>query len=72
MVEYKDIDGDSWIIEYEIWVDFIDVKFKSWKVYTYSYDSASKIHIENMKKLALVWNWLNSYIMKNCRNLYVK
>lgn len=72
MLKYKDIDGDSWIIEYEIWVDFIDVKFNSWKVYTYSYSSAWEKHIEDMKILASVWNWLNSYIMKYCRDLYVK
>lgn len=72
MIKYKDIDWDSWVIEYEIGDNFINVKFYSGKIYSYTYFSAWEYHIENMKKLAGIWDWLNSYIMKNCRNLYVK
>lgn len=72
MLKYKDIDWDSWIIEYQIWETYIDIKFKSWKIYKYSYSSAWVENIENMKKLAIDWDWLNSYLMKNCRDLFVK
>lgn len=67
MIPYKDTDWDSWIIAYEIWMDYIKVKFNSNAIYTYSYSSAWEKHVEKMKELAQIWNWLNAYI-----NLYVK
>lgn len=65
MEKYKDIDWDSWIIEYEIWENYIKVKFNTNVIYTYSYISAWSLHIENMKKLAIKWDWLNYYIKRN-------
>ena len=50
MIKYNDINNDSWINEYEIWDDFILIKFKSLKIYKYSYESAWIDNIENMKK----------------------
>lgn len=72
-VKYKNVDGDSHVDMYEIGRDYISVIFiGSRKIYTYSYSSAGAKHVENMKALAIKGNGLNSYINKNCRNMYVK
>lgn len=71
--QYKNINGNSNIESFMIGEDFISVKFNgSSKVYVYSYTSAGKIHVENMKVLARKGSGLNSYINTNCRMLYVK
>lgn len=70
MVKYNDINGDSGVSNYEIAGDRIIVEFKSGSQYLYTYLSAGDIHIENMKKLALNGDGLNSYINKNVRTKY--
>lgn len=73
MIIYKDIDNNSGIYSYEINSESITVWFKSGgKAYTYSYKSAGRHHVENMKKLAATGNGLNSYIMKNVRSDFEK
>jgi hypothetical protein len=73
MIPYKDIDGDSGVICYEFGRDYIDVQFKNTlKVYRYSYLSAGVENVEHMKILAQRGNGLNSFIMRNVRNLYEK
>ena len=72
-VKYRNVDGDSGVSMYEIGDDYISVVFyDSRKVYTYSYASAGVRHIENMKRLAVNGNGLNSYIDNYCGKLYVK
>lgn len=71
MIPYKDMDGDSNVEAYEIYADAIAVKFNGTsKIYTYSYRSAGKQHIELMKKLAKNGDGLNSYINNNCKYKY--
>lgn len=73
MEYYKDVDGDSNIEMYEIGPDFIIIKFyRTERLYTYTYESAGRIHVENMKKLAKHGNGLNSYVIRNCKSGYVK
>ena len=70
MIPYKNLWWDSWIVAYELWEDYIKVKFKRWRwtLYTYSYWSTGSSTIENMKQLAECWEWLHSYIWKNKPN----
>jgi hypothetical protein len=70
MEKYKDLNGDSAIIGYEIGNTSIKVLFNTGKTYTYSYSKAGKMHVENMKSLAILGNGLNAYINKNVRKLY--
>lgn len=71
--QYKNLNGNSNVESFMIGEDFISVKFNgSLKVYVYSYASAGRIHVENMKVLARKGSGLNSYINTNCRMLYVK
>lgn len=68
---YLDLDGDSGAFSYEIGDTYIRVKFdKTIKIYQYSYYKAGQLHVEKMKILAKSGNGLNSYIMRNVKNLY--
>lgn len=66
MVPYKNLWWDSNVIAYETGDDYIIVKFASWTwtIYTYTYSSAWVTHIENMKKRAVAWQWLSSYVSR--------
>lgn len=71
MERYLDLGGDSGVFSYEIGDTYIRVKFdKTFKIYQYSYYKAGQFHVEKMKILANSSNGLNSYIMRNVKNLY--
>ena len=71
MERYLDLDGDSGVVAYEIGETYISVKFdRTFKIYTYSYNKAGQYHVEKMKVLAKNGDGLNSYIMRNVKNLY--
>lgn len=69
---YENRGDNSNIRAFEIGKDYIDVQFNGGKIYRYSYNSAGKDKIENMKKLALQGCGLNSYIMRYAKKDYVK
>lgn len=64
MITYRNLWGDSNVIAYQNWADFIIVQFKSGThtIYTYTYGSAGSSVVEHMKRLAEAGHWLNSYI----------
>ena len=64
MTFYKNLGGNSNIHAFSIGNDFIDVQFNGGKIYRYSYYSAGKEKVEQMKKLAIQGQGLNSYIMR--------
>jgi len=69
MERYKNVGGDSGVTGFEIGKDFIKVWFNNnWYLYTYA--SAGSDNIEQMKKLAVAGNGLNSFINKYVRNDY--
>ena len=70
MERYRNLGGDSGVVEYEIGTDFIKVRFKGSKVYVYDYASAGRDNIEHMKGLAKTGTGLNAFINKNVRKLY--
>lgn len=68
---YKDIDNDSNVTHYTIGNTYITIWFRGTvRSYTYSYSKAGKFHVEKMKVLAKNGDGLNSYIMRNVKNLY--
>lgn len=69
---YANLGGNSNVVSYDYGDTYIIVRFGTGKPYTYSYESAGKVNIETMKKLADSGRGLNSFIMKNVRKLYVK
>lgn len=72
MQQYKNLGGNSNVKAFFIGEDYIDVQFGSGKPYRYSYQSAGKDKVEEMKRLALLGSGLNSYIMRNARKDYEK
>lgn len=73
MEQYLNLNGKSGIEAYKIGETFFAVKFKNnSKIYTYSYNLAGKHNVNIMKGLAEKGQGLNSYIMRNVRDLYDK
>jgi len=70
MEDYLNLGGGSGISRYELNKTSISVEFSSGKIYSYSYNIAGEIHVENMKQLAQNGKGLNSYIMKNVKDKY--
>ena len=64
MQKYNDIDNDSNVEEFEIGDNYIIIKFLDGKTYKYTYLSAGSFNVEEMKKLALSHDGLNSFINK--------
>lgn len=71
MIAYRDIDGDSGVLAYDLGAEYIDVQFKGTsRIYRYSYHKAGKENVETMKALAKRGNGLNSFINTNVKYLY--
>ena len=62
MTTYKNLNGESGIVAYEIFDTYIRVQFEDKDVYVYSYESTGKDEIEHMKKLAQEGKGLNTFI----------
>ncbi len=67
---YKNSSGNSGVTAYETGKTFIRVKFIEGSVYTYSYKSAGKTHIEKMKVLAESGKGLSGYISKYVKDKF--
>ena len=61
---------DSGVKAYQIGLDYILVKFNSFKIYKYSYVKAGVHKVEKMKTLALRGRGLNSYINRYAKYSY--
>ena len=73
MIKYQNKSGKSGILNYETGETYILVEFRSGEIiYRYTYESAGKENVEEMKRLANIGEGLNSYIMRYCRTLYEK
>ena len=63
MKKYRNLGGNSGVLNYESGNAYIIVEFSDrWK-YTFSYKKAGRNHVEEMKRLAEKGQGLNSYIM---------
>lgn len=63
--KYRDRDNNSNIEQTEYGVDWITVDFKDRSQYNYTYRSAGRDAIEEMKRLADCGDGLNSYISRH-------
>ena len=71
MEKYLNKSGNSPITFYEIGVDFIIVRFKGGKDYSYSYQGkAGKRNVDFMKTLAISGKGLSAFITKNVKYSY--
>ena len=67
---YDNLGGNSGIVAFSIGPDYILVQFKKGNPYCYSYSSAGREKVENMKRLALQGHGLHSYIMRYAKMDY--
>jgi hypothetical protein len=70
MKKYLGKSGNSGVMGYETAEDRITVQFRNSNVYTYTYRSAGKRHVEKMKLLALSGKGLSGYISQYVREKY--
>ncbi|RAJ05040.1 hypothetical protein LX64_02194 [Chitinophaga skermanii] len=50
------------VISYQYGAGYISILFEGGHTYTYTYQSAGKVHVEQMKRLADAQKGLNTYI----------
>jgi hypothetical protein len=70
MKYYKNLNQDSGVVAYEIGRKNIKVQFRDGSIYNYTYESAGKEQVEQMKKLAVEGRGLATYINKQVRERY--
>lgn len=70
MERYKDLDGDSGVVAFEIGEGSITVQFSTGMKYLYTVRSAGAVHIANMQRLARAGDGLNSYIKRLANKAY--
>jgi len=70
MTSYNNNGRDSGISAYEIKENGVVVQFSTGAKYLYTYASAGNSNIEEMKKLAVRGEGLNSYINTTVKSLY--
>lgn len=70
MQVYKNLGGNSNIRAYKIEDDSVIVQFGDGSMYQYTYQSAGKENIEQMKVLAISGKGLNSFIMRYAKKGY--
>ena len=75
MTPYKNLNGDSNVVAFQLNDQAITVKFREpsksgYDTYVYSESSAGSYHVEQMKQLAVAGSGLNGYINENVREKY--
>ncbi|HKX84017.1 MAG TPA: hypothetical protein VJL58_07355 [Pyrinomonadaceae bacterium] len=68
MNTYKNLSERSGIDAYEVGTSFIKIRFKgSSNIYVYDASSPGLVHVERMKKLAVVGRGLATYVNQNVK-----
>ena len=72
MKRYANLAGNSPITAYEITDDSITIEFNLAHTYLYTYNSAGKKNIEQMKNLAMAGRGLSTFISKVVKERYAE
>ena len=72
MQRYRNLDGDSGVLAYEIGDDMVAVKFRNGEVYEYTRASAGRANLERMKLLARAGRGLSTFISQNVHERYAR
>jgi hypothetical protein len=67
---YKNLSKVSGVKAYELGSDSITVEFGDGDVYRYTYQSAGRENVEQMKKLAVAGKGLNGFISREVKERY--
>lgn len=70
MERYGNLSGNSGVVAYEIGDEHIEVRFHDEVVYTYTYQSAGRGNVEQMKRLAKAGRGLSSFISRVVRSRF--
>ena len=70
MQRYKNISGNSGVIAYQIGRDSITIEFEDGAIYRYTYNSAGRSNIEQMKALAAAGKGLSTFVVRHVRKAY--
>jgi len=70
MQRYRNLNGNSGVLAYEIEEDSIKVKFSGGDVYLYTVASTGRDNIEAMKALAVAGRGLSTFISRYVREEY--
>ena len=62
MQPYKNLSGISGVAAYDFGFDRIIVQFDTGVIFTYTYDSAGRVNVEQMKIFAACGKGLHTYI----------
>ena len=72
MPRYANRRGDSSVVAYEIDEDSITVEFEGGARYVYTYQSAGSANVEQMKRLAIAGEGLQTFINRVVKKGYAK
>lgn len=72
MQRYRNLDGGSGIVAFEVANDAITVEFINGSVYEYDYASAGRGNIERMKRLAAEGRGLSTFISQRVHDAYAR
>jgi hypothetical protein len=64
MRDYQNLAGNSGIQAYEIRRNAIVIRFNGGATYLYDYDTPGRIHVDEMKRLAIGGRGLSTYIAR--------
>ncbi|MEX0773885.1 MAG: hypothetical protein WEB89_01080 [Balneolales bacterium] len=70
MKKYKNLSGTTGVVAYETADDSITVEFEGGGIYLYTYQSAGRSNVEQMKVLAATGKGLSTFIAKYVRDCY--
>lgn len=70
MTPYANVGGDSNVAAYESGEDYIRVKFRDGRVYTYTASSVGASNLAKMQAFAKSGIGLNSFIVRKVRTMY--
>lgn len=70
MQKYRNLSGDSGVLQFSLMPDGIVVEFQDGQKYYYSNGSAGVSNVSEMKRLAVKGSGLNSFINKYVRKKY--
>ncbi|MES2192703.1 MAG: hypothetical protein V4454_21490 [Pseudomonadota bacterium] len=72
MEQYKNLGGDSAVVSYALESGAITVQFRDGAIYVYNNHSAGAANINEMHRLAVMGQGLNSFIGRFVRKRYVR
>jgi hypothetical protein len=70
MQRYKNLNGESGAVAYDIGANSITVQFRGGDCYLYTFDSAGAANIAEMQRLARAGRGLCTFISQVIRNQY--